>query len=194
MEQLFLILQQIYGVLDILNSYLQDEREELVVGYQHFLFEINNLLKVLDRIVEGSTPWGWKIEWGYQPWKLRTHRQQKGLTLQAGWEDRVDFGLDLYQDIPIVPQGIPVSKGPPKVLTPVDLNALEVEANESEITTDTCKVCHIQHERLESFHEFIPKSLSKSSSTEDCNEASDLPVIEEGDELHSMPELEMKLI
>ena len=68
MEQLYLIIQQIYGILDLLNSYLQDEREELVIGYQQFLFEINDLLKVLDRIVEGRTPWGWKIEWGYQPW------------------------------------------------------------------------------------------------------------------------------
>ena len=27
-----------------------------------------------------------------------TYRQQKGLTLQAGWEDKLDFGLDLYRD------------------------------------------------------------------------------------------------
>ena len=54
MEQLCCIIQQIYSVLNILNLYLQDERE-LVAGYQCFLFDVNDLLIVLDRIVEGST-------------------------------------------------------------------------------------------------------------------------------------------
>ena len=45
MEQLFLIIQQIYELLELLNSYLQDEREELVKGYQRFLFEANDLLR-----------------------------------------------------------------------------------------------------------------------------------------------------
>ena len=49
--------------------------------------------------------WGWKIKWGYQPWHLMAYRQQKGLTLQAGWEDKLDFGLDLYRDILEVPTG-----------------------------------------------------------------------------------------
>ena len=101
MEQLCYIIQQIYSVLNILSLYSQDEREELVAGYQRFLFDINDVLIVLDRIVEGSTYWGRKINCGYQPWQLRTYREQKGLTLQAGWEDRVDFGIELYQDIPI---------------------------------------------------------------------------------------------
>ena len=57
MEELFLIIQQIYELLELLNSYSQDEREELVKGYQRFLFEVNDLLKVLDSIVEGKTPW-----------------------------------------------------------------------------------------------------------------------------------------
>ena len=108
MEQLFLLIQQIYGALNILNSYSRKEREELLVGYQCFLFEINDIVIALNMIVEGSTYWGWKIDWGYQPWQLRTYRQQKRLTLQAGWEDRVDFGLDLYWDIPVVPWGIPI--------------------------------------------------------------------------------------
>ena len=72
MEQLYYIIQKIYSVLNILSLYSQDEREELVAGYQCFLFDINDVLIVLDRIVEGSTYWGWKINWGYQPWQLRT--------------------------------------------------------------------------------------------------------------------------
>ena len=100
MEKLLHIIQQIYNVLNILNAYSQDEREELVVGYQCFLFDLNDILIVLDRIVGGNMYWGWKIDWGYQPWQLKTYREQKGLTLQTGWEDRVDFRIELYQDIP----------------------------------------------------------------------------------------------
>ena len=91
MEQLCYIIQQIYSVLNILNLYLQDERVELVVGYQHFLFDLNDILIVLDRIVEGSMYWGWKINWGCQPWQLKTYHEQKVLTLQAGLEDMSCF-------------------------------------------------------------------------------------------------------
>ena len=73
MEQLLVIIQQIYKLLSILNSYKQEEREELLVMYQRFLFEIKELLIILDRIVGGSIYWGWKIEWGYQPWHLMTY-------------------------------------------------------------------------------------------------------------------------
>ena len=55
MEQLLVIIQQIYKLLSILNSYTQEEREELLVGYQRFLFETKELLITLDRIVGGST-------------------------------------------------------------------------------------------------------------------------------------------
>ena len=92
MEQLLVIIQQIYELLDILNSYTQGEREELLEGYQRFFFEVKELLGILNRIVGGSTYWGWKVEWGCQPWHLMTYRYQKGLTLQAGWEDKLDFG------------------------------------------------------------------------------------------------------
>ena len=76
MEQLLVIIQQIYKLLSILNSYTQEEREELLAGYRRFLFKIKELLETLDRIVGGSTYWGWKIEWGYQPWHFMTYRQQ----------------------------------------------------------------------------------------------------------------------
>ena len=123
MEQLLVIIQQIHKFLSILNSYTQEEREELLAGYQRFLFETKELLITLDRIVGGSTCWGWKIEWGYQPWHLMTYRQQKGLTLQAGWEDKLDFILDLYRDILEVPQRILTPIHSPEVLALVDLNA-----------------------------------------------------------------------
>ena len=40
MEQLLVIIQQIYELLDILNSYTQGEREELLEGYPRFLFQV----------------------------------------------------------------------------------------------------------------------------------------------------------
>ena len=101
MEQLFLLIQQIYRDLSILSNYTLKEREELLEGYFRFLAEIRDLIVALNRVVEGSTSWGWKIDWGFLPWPLKTYRQQRGLTLQVGWEDKVDFGLDLYRDRPV---------------------------------------------------------------------------------------------
>ena len=122
MEQLSLLIQQIYRLLSILSTYSQSEREVLLKGYQSFLSEIKNTVIALNRIVEGSTSWGWKIDWGYQPWQLRTYRQQRGLTLQAGWEDKVDFSLDLYWDIPVESLRFLVPIGPPEVLKSEDLD------------------------------------------------------------------------
>ena len=90
-------------MLNILRNYSQEEREELVEGFNIFLAEITDILTILNRVVEGHIYWGWKFDWGYQPWQLRTYRQQKGLTLQAGWEDRVDFDLAIYRDIEYEP-------------------------------------------------------------------------------------------
>ena len=55
MEQLLEIIQQIYELLNILNDYTQGEREELLEGYPRFLLEVKELLRILDRIVGGST-------------------------------------------------------------------------------------------------------------------------------------------
>ena len=76
-----------------------------------------------------------------------TYQQQKGLTLQAGWEDKLDFGLDLYRDIPEVLQKILTPIHSPEVLTPVDLDALEIRDIELDLSTDVCKLSHIEHER-----------------------------------------------
>ena len=170
-----------------MSNYSQSEREELFKGYQCFLSEIKDIVTVLNRIVEGSTSWGWKIDWGYQPWQLRTYRQQRGLTLQAGWEDRVDFGLDLYQDLPVESQRFLVPIGQPEVLTPKDLDIQEVRPK---VRTDIYQTCHIQHERPVVFHEVISSSSSSSSDVENPNETQELPVIGEDRDLDSMPVLE----
>ena len=190
MEQLLVIIRQIYELLDILNSYTQGECEELLEGYPRFLFEVKELLRILDRIVGGSTYWGWKIEWGCQPWHLMTYRQQKGLTLQAGWEDKLDFGLDLYRDTFEASLRILTPIRSPEVLTPVDLDALEVKDTELDLPTDVCKLTHIEHERPLLFHELVSGSSVSSSSVGNNDETLELPVVGEGSDLDSMPELE----
>ena len=190
MEQLLVIIQQIYELLSILNSYTQGEREELLEGYPCFLFDVKDLLRILDRIVGGSTYWGWKIEWGCQPWHLMTYRQQKGLTLQAGWEDKLDFGLELYRDTFEASLRILTPIHSPKVLTPVDLDALEVKDTELDLPTDVCKLSHIEHERPLLFHELISGSSVSSSSVGNNDGTLELPVVEEGSDVNSMPELE----
>ena len=190
MEQLFVIIQQIYDLFSILNRYTREEREELLEGYLHFLFEIKELLETLGRIVGGSTYWGLKVEWGCQPWHLMTYRQQKGLTLQAGWEDKLDFGLDLYRDTFEASLRILTPIHSPEVLTPVDLDALEVKDTELDLPTDVCKLSHIEHERQVLFHELVSGSSASSSSVGNNNETLDLPVVGEGSDVDSMPELE----
>ena len=190
MEQLLIIIQRIYELLDVLNNYTQGEREELLEGYPHFLFEVKELLRILDRIVGGSTYWGWKIEWGCQPWHLMTYRQQKGLTLQAGWEDKLDLGLDLYRDTFEASLRILTPKHSPEVLTPVDLDVLEVKDPELDLPTDVCKLSHIDHERPVLFHKLISGSSVSSSSVGNNNETLESPVVGEGSDLDSMPELE----
>ena len=170
MEQLLVIIQQIYELLRVLNSYPPEEREELLVGYPHFLLEIKDIIRTLGRFVGGSTYWGWKIEWGCQPWHLMTYRQQKGLTLQAGWEDKLDFGLDLYRDTFEASLRILTPIHSPEVLTPVDLDALEVKDTELDFPTDVCKLSHVEHKRPLLFDELISGSSANSGSIGNTNE------------------------
>ena len=188
MEQLLVIIQQIYQLLNILNCYTQGEREELLEGYPRFLSQVKELLGILDRIVGGSTYWGWKIEWGCQPWHLMTYRQQKGLTLQAGWEDKLDFGLDLYRDTFEASLRVLTPIHSPEVLTPVDLDALKVKGTELDLPTDVCELSHIEHERPVLFHELISGSSVCSSSVENNNEILEPPVVDEEGDVDSMPE------
>ena len=111
----------------------------------------------------------------------------KRVNLQAGYKDKVDFGLDLYQDIPVESLRFLVPTGPPEVLKPEDLDIQECKWK---VRTDICQTCHIRHERPVVFHEFISSCSSSSSEVGDPNEAWELPVVEEDSDLDSMPELE----
>ena len=42
-----------------------------------------------------------RFQWGKHFWQLPTYKQQHGLTLQAGWEDVVDFGIPLGKVIKV---------------------------------------------------------------------------------------------
>ena len=78
----------------------------------------------------------------------------------------------------------------PRVLTPVDLDALEVKDPELDLLTDVCKLSHIDHERPVISHELISGSSVSSNSVENNNETLELPVVHEESDLDSMPELE----
>ena len=119
-----------------------------------------------------------------------TYQQQRGLTLQAGWEDKLDFGLDLYRDTFEAPLKILTPILSPRVLTPIDLDALEVKDTELGLPTDVYKLTHIEHERPVLFHELVSGSSVSSSSVGNNNEPLELPVADEGSDIDSMPELE----
>ena len=78
----------------------------------------------------------------------------------------------------------------PEVLTPVDLDALEVKDTELDLPTDVCKLSHIEHERPLLFHKLISGSSVSSSSVGNNDETLELPVVGEGSDVDSMPELE----
>ena len=66
----------------------------------------------------------------------------------------------------------------PKVLTELDLS------------TDVCRLSHIEHKRPVLFHELISGSSASSSSAGNNNETLELPVVGERSDVVSMPELE----
>ena len=78
----------------------------------------------------------------------------------------------------------------PRVLIPIDLDALEVKDTELNLPTDVCKLTHIEHERPVLFHELVSGSSISSSSVGNNNETLELPVADEGSDIDSMPELE----
>ena len=67
---------------------------------------------------------------------------------------------------------------------------LEKEDAELDLPTDICKLSCIEHERPVLFHELVSGSSVSSSSVGNHNETLELPVIGEGSDIDSMPELE----
>ena len=78
----------------------------------------------------------------------------------------------------------------PRVLTPIDLDVLDVKDIELDLPTDVCKISHIEHERPVLFHELVSGSSVSSSNLGNNDETLELPVVDEGSDIDSMPELE----
>ena len=101
MEHLIQIISQICEILHWLQSIPTGKREELVDDYKPNFNSLVELIINLERIVDGETPYGRSIKWGYHLWQLHTYKRQHGLTLQAGWDDVVDFGIPLGKIIKV---------------------------------------------------------------------------------------------
>ena len=95
MEHLIQIINRIYEVLIWLQGIPKGRRDELVDDYKYTFNTLVELIINLERVVAGETPYGRPIKWGYHLWQLPTCKRQHGLTLQAGWDDVVDFGITL---------------------------------------------------------------------------------------------------
>ena len=67
---------------------------------------------------------------------------------------------------------------------------MEVRDTELDFPTDVCKLTRIEPERPVLFHELVSGSSVNSSSVGNNNETLELPVVDEGSDLDSMPELE----
>ena len=76
------------------------------------------------------------------------------------------------------------------MLTPIDLDTLEVKDTELDLPTDVCKLTHIEHKKPLFFHELVSGSSASSSNVGNSNETLELPVVGEGSDVDSMPELE----
>ena len=74
MEHLIQIINQIYEVLNWLQGIAKGKREELVDDYKHNFNTLVELIINLERIVDGETPYGRPIKWGYHLWQLYTYK------------------------------------------------------------------------------------------------------------------------
>ena len=154
------IINQIWEILHWLQEIPKGKREELVDDYKHNFNLLVELLIHLERIVDGETPYGRSIKWGYHLWQLNSYRRQHGLTLQAGWDDVIDFGIPLGKLIKVaVPRSC--SHG-------LTFGTVEGSGCMSRTVSDVCKLdCIPRLQRLalrESVAEVSSQSSDKVSS------------------------------
>ena len=101
MEHLMQIINKIWEILHWIQNVPKGKREELVDDYEHNFNTLVELIIHLERVVDGVTPYGRSIKWGYHLWQLSTYKRQHGLTLQAGWDDVIDFGIPVGKIIKV---------------------------------------------------------------------------------------------
>ena len=158
------VINQIYEVLIWLQEIPKGRREELVDDYKHTLNTLVQLIIDLERIVDGETPYGRVIKWGYHLWQLHTCRLQHGLTLQAGWDDVVDFGITLGKIVRVaVPRNCRF--GSYNLTSPG-------QEHRSETVCDTCKVNHTPSLQRLALREAVV-NISRPSSPEDRSSGSE---------------------
>ena len=152
------IINQIWEILELLQYIEKGKREELVDNYKYNLNTLIELILNLGRIADGETPYGRPIQWGKHFWQLHTYKQQHGLTLQAGWEDVVDFGISLGKVIKVAVPRCSSQQSPP--LTPLG------QRRRSNTVSDTCQLNYTPRlQRLVLSESVI--DISSQSSRED---------------------------
>ena len=68
------ITSQVFEILNLLLSTTKGKREELVDDYKHQFNTLVELVISIERIVNGETPHGRRIKWGYHLWQLHTYK------------------------------------------------------------------------------------------------------------------------
>ena len=192
MEQLIRIINQIWEILEHLQCIEKGKREELVDNYKYNLNTLIELIINLGRIADGETPYGRPIQWGKHFWQLNTYKQQHGLTLQAAWEDVVDFGIPLGKVIKVaVPRS---SSQQPTPLAPIGQRC------KSNTVSDTCELDYIPRlQRLALCESVVDissqstgedESIGSSESETACFDIDDLSTDDLTSIPDSIPELE----
>ena len=165
MEHLVQFINQIYEVLIWIQTIPKGRREELVDDYKYTFNTIVELIINLERIVEGETPYGRSIKWGYHLWQLPTCKRQHGLTLQAGWDDVVDFGIKLGRIVRVaVPRNCRFGSFDP---------TLPAQNSRSGSVSGTCEVSRIPRLQKLVLREAAIEVPSQSSQEEGSSESSE---------------------
>ena len=155
MEHLIQIINRIYEILICLQGIARGKREELVDDYKYNFNTLVELIINLERIVAGETPYGRPIKWGYHLWQLHTCKRQHGLTLQAGWDDVVDFGITLGRIVKVaVPKGCRFGSS---ILTSLG------QEHRSDTVCGVCELNHIPQLQRLALREAVVEISSQSS-------------------------------
>ena len=156
MEQIIQIINQIWEILEHLQYIEKGKREELVDNYRYNLNTLIELIINLGRIADGETPYGRPIQWGKHFWQLHTYKQQHGLTLQAGWEDVVDFGIPLGKVIKVAVPRCSSQRSP--LLAPLG------QRRRSHTVSDNCQLDYTPRLQRLVLSESVIDTSSQSSS------------------------------
>ena len=152
------IINQIFEILNLLSNTTDREREELVDDYKQEFIALDDLVIKLRKIVDGETPYGRRVKWGHHLWQLHTYRRQHRLTLQAGLDDIVDFGISLGEIVKIV---VPKRCNHRSTLS-VSIGEHEFRSN---TVSDVCELDYVPQLQRLALHEAVVNTPSQSSSS-----------------------------